>query len=69
MMWRRQCILCRRERPVVFSKRLAPFGVLAFCDRCRRAVLNELLERSDPASLSEALAVLRFEDAERRESQ
>lgn len=63
----RQCIICRRERPAVYIRRLAPFGVMAFCERCRRAVLSELLAGADPHSLSELFALLRYEDAERRE--
>lgn len=66
--WRRPCVVCRRERPLAFAKRLAPFGTIGLCDRCRRAVLEALLEACDPASLSEVLAVLRVEDAERRET-
>lgn len=65
-LWRRPCVICRRLRPAVFLKRLPPFGVIAFCDRCRRAVLEELLEQGDPHSLSEVFALLRAEDAERR---
>ncbi len=65
--WQRPCIICRRERPAVFIKRLPPFGVLGFCAGCRRAVLEALLEASDPHSLSELFSLLRWEDAERRE--
>jgi len=64
--WQRPCIICRRARPAVFVKRLAPFGVLGFCQGCQRAVLEALLEASDPHSLSEVFALLRCEDAERR---
>lgn len=66
-LWQRQCIICRSERPAVFLKRMPPFGVLGFCDRCRRAVLSALLEAGDPHSLSELFALLRCEAAERRE--
>jgi hypothetical protein len=66
-LWQRQCVVCRRERPAVFSQRIAPFGVIALCCRCRRLVLSELLERADPHSLSEVFALLRWEDAERAE--
>jgi chorismate-pyruvate lyase len=66
-LWQRQCVICRRERPVVFARRVAPFGVIAFCARCRGTVLGELLVTSDPHSLSEVFALLRAEDAERRE--
>lgn len=65
--WRRPCIICRRQRPAVFIKRLPPFGVVGLCDPCRRAVLEALLEECDPHTLSEVFAVLRLEDAERRE--
>lgn len=65
--WRHPCVICRREKPAVFVKRLPPFGVLGFCDGCRRAVLEALLEACDPHSLSEVFALLRAEDAERRE--
>ena len=66
--WQRPCIICRRARPLAFCKRLAPFGVLGFCERCQRAVLEALLEASDPHSLSEVFALLRAGDVERRES-
>lgn len=64
--WRCPCVVCRRPRPAVFVQRLAPFGVLAFCEGCRRAVLQALLEACDPHSLAELMALLRAEDAERR---